>query len=324
MFMAYALTQTLTAPIIRLSKAAQRFGRGDFKEHLEPTSNDEVGRLTVSFNDMAGRLGRTYHQLEDEVEERNVQLSHEVALNRQKDEFLSFATHQLKTPPTAIRWSTDLLLGGELGKLTNEQKETIKDIRDVGTEMRQTVDLFLNVSRVELGSFKIESKLMDPRTIVESALSELKARVGSKNLKVIRHDETRVGQTMLDESLAHIIFQNLISNAVKYSPQGGQIRISLLAKADGGFIFEVQDDGIGIPKAQQARIFERMFRAENVDKIEGTGFGLYLVKKICDIAGLTISFESKENVGSTFRIAFPREGMKNKEGSSTLTRTLQV
>jgi signal transduction histidine kinase len=117
-----------------------------------------------------------------------------------------------------------------------------------------------------------------------------------------------------------MIFLNLLSNAVKYTPEKGEVKLSI-KKQSPYVCLQVQDNGYGIPKAQQSKMFSKLFRADNVKamEIEGTGFGLYMIKAVVEQAGGKIWFESKENQGSTFFVQFPLKGMRAKKGTKALT-----
>jgi len=185
--------------------------------------------------------------------------------------------------------------------------------------MVELVNALLNVSRLELGTFTIEPKPTNITEILQSLIKEMQEQIKKKNLKIIESYDLKVPKISVDSKLMRIVLQNLISNAVKYTPEKGKVEISLTTK-EPSVLIKVADTGYGIPKAQQSHIFEKLFRADNIREkdTEGTGLGLYLVKAIIDQSGGKVWFESIENKGSTFFVSIPLVGMKKKGGTKAL------
>ncbi len=247
-------------------------------------------------------------------------ISAEKELDKAKSEFISLASHQLRTPPTAIKWNTELLLDKANGKLSPTQKEMVEEVKEVSEKMIETVSSLLNVSRIELGTFIVDPKPVDYREVAAEALKELKPQISLKRLQVLEKFDKGIPTIPADPGLAKIIVENLLTNAVKYTPDEGQVAIDIKNQPKAkSILISVKDTGCGIPKKDQANIFKKMFRAENVkSKIEGTGFGLYLLKSIVEMAGGKVWFESIEGKGTTFFVELPYSGMKKKEGTSRL------
>lgn len=244
----------------------------------------------------------------------------ELEINRSKSEFVSLASHQLRTPLSAINWYSEMLLGGDAGALNPKQKDYTSEIYASSRRMAELVSALLNVSRIELGTFAIEPKPLDIRDVVISVLKELDQKIKSKNLAIVQEYSKDVPTLLnIDPNLTRIIFQNLISNSVKYTPDGGKITISIF-KTEKDIVIEVVDSGYGIPLHQQRRVFEKFFRADNIIPIEtdGTGLGLYIIKEVVEKIGGTIRFESEENIGTKFYITIPIGGMNKLEGTKSL------
>lgn len=240
-------------------------------------------------------------------------------IERTKNEFISLAAHQLKTPPTAMKWNLELLLDGTTGSLNAGQKDILKTLDTTNEGMIEVVNSLLNVSRVELGTFIVEPQPVDFMTLTKAVLQEQQKSITTKDLRVTQTYPPELPRIPADPGLAKIMIENVVSNAVKYTPNKGAIEINLVNM--GTFLhIEVADTGFGIPKHQQAKIFTKMFRADNVKKIDGTGFGLYLLKIIVeDVAKGKIWFESTEGKGTTFYIEIPLSGMTPRKGSSHLS-----
>jgi PAS domain S-box-containing protein len=246
-------------------------------------------------------------------------ITEEKEVDKAKTEFVSLASHQLRTPLSAINWYTEMLLAGDAGKLNPEQKRFLKEVYTGNQRMVNLVNALLNVSRIELGTLAIDPKPIIFSQIADSVLVELKKQITEKKMEVETKYDKSIPKINADPSIVRIIFQNLLTNAVKYTKEKGKISISL-EKDKENILIKIADNGYGIPDYQQDHIFEKMFRADNVreKETEGTGLGLYLVKAIVDDSKGKIWFKSKENKGTNFFITLPLSGMKKKEGSKTL------
>ena len=227
-------------------------------------------------------------------------------LDQAKTEFMSLASHQLRTPVSTIKWYTDMLLSGNLGELSPKQKEYIGIVYKVDKEMIELIDILLNVSRSEIGSIKPESKPTNVIELTESVLLELSSQIEDKQLIIDKQYDDSFKDMESDPKLLRIVIQNLISNAVKYTLPGGTITLSFNNSFPKRTII-VSDTGIGIPKEEQDKIFTKLFRADNARSLvgnQGTGLGLYLIKSIIEEMGGSIAFTSEENKGSIFTIKF--------------------
>lgn len=248
-------------------------------------------------------------------------ITKDIELENAKSEFISIATHQLKTPPGAILWSLELLEDASIGEINDQQKEVIQSSIEVAKKMIDTVNSLLNVSRLELGTFIVEPVPTNYVEVAKEVLVEQKQLIEQKKLK-IKEDFDDIPLIPSDPGLAKIVVENLISNAVKYTRPEGNIFISiknLPNAATKSILITVKDNGFGIPLKQQDKIFLKMFRADNVKtEVEGTGLGLYLLKSIVEFTKGKVWFESKENIGTTFYIELPVHGMVKKEGTSSL------
>lgn len=247
-------------------------------------------------------------------------ITRDVEIDRSKSEFVSLASHQLRTPLSAINWYAEMLLGGDAGKLSAKQKDYTDEIYASSKRMSDLVGALLNVSRIELGTFAVEPKPTNVAEISDSCIQETQSKISSKHQFIEKKYAKDIPIINVDPNLTRVIFQNLISNAVKYTPDGGKITIAL-ERADGHFKLSISDTGYGIPAHQQEKVFSKFFRADNIIPIEtdGTGLGLYIVKEMLDKIGGSVSFESEENKGTTFSVSMPLSGMPKKEGTRSLT-----
>ncbi|HKY73940.1 MAG TPA: PAS domain S-box protein [Patescibacteria group bacterium] len=259
---------------------------------------------------------------------RDIQKEREI--DQEKSQFVSLASHQLRTPLTSINWYAELLLSDDLND-KDEQKKFIQEIHKGSRQMAELVNALLNVSRIELGTFAINPEEMNPLRIFHDVLVEIQGDIKGKSIHILeRHDD--IPSILVDVRLVKIIYENLLTNSVKYSPPGSNIAIShsiLKQGSDAGenhivsedsLLISIADSGYGIPKKDQNKIFTKMFRADNVREkdTQGTGLGLYIVKSILDYSGGHVWFTSEEQKGTTFYITIPLAGMKKKEGAKFL------
>jgi len=227
-------------------------------------------------------------------------------LDRAKTEFVSLASHQLRTPLSTVKWHTELLLSDKYGPLNSNQKEHMLKVRRGNQAMVDLVDMLLNVSRIEMGTLPVDIKDTNVEELIDDVLEELIPQIEQKSLVVSKHFGQGFTQIHSDPRLLRIVVQNLISNAVKYNPDQGKVDITL-SNHGGKSAIIVTDTGYGIPPEQQKMIFTKMFRADNVRKksVDGNGLGLYLVKSIVDMLGGSIGFTSELNKGTTFTVLLP-------------------
>lgn len=247
-------------------------------------------------------------------------ITKEKEVDKAKTEFVSLASHQLRTPLSAIKWYTEMLIAGDAGKLSAEQEKYLGEIYHGNQRMVELVNALLNVSRIEIGTLLVEPEPTNITLLVQNVIDEQKAQIDEKKIEVSFIPEKDIPLMQADPKLLRMVVQNLLSNAVKYTPEAGKIEISLSLNDKQEVTLKVADTGYGIPNNQQDKIFTKLFRADNAREkdTEGTGLGLYIVKSIVDNSGGQIRFESQENKGTTFYVTLPTTGMKKKEGTKAL------
>ena len=243
----------------------------------------------------------------------------ERSIDRAKTELVSLASHQMRTPLSAISWYIEFLQSKDYGLLNDKQTEFVEEIFNASKRMTTLVDSLLNVSRLEMGTFSVEPVMSDIIEIAKINTSVLQSQIQLKNLKLTESYDPKIKSFLADPKLLGIIFQNLLSNAVKYTPVGGDVRLKI-NKGGKLLTITVSDSGVGIPKYQQPKIFTKLFRADNANKIDptGTGLGLYIIYEIVSHSGGKVWFDSVEGKGSNFYVTYPLTGMTKKAGNKKL------
>ena len=232
---------------------------------------------------------------------------HLVIINKMKNEFISIASHQLRSPLTSVKWILELFQKDELGKITPEQAEYLRILNENNERMIRLVNNLLNISRIETKSLKIENQPVEIKKLIKNIIKGTKIEALAKNIQLEVKISSQIPKSIkTDKNKLEIVLQNLIDNAIKYSHKDGKINIRVIQSKDKIKI-EIHDHGVGIPENEQDYIFQKFFRAANATRyqITGTGLGLYLSKSIIEALGGKINFKSKEGTGSTFWVELP-------------------
>lgn len=256
--------------------------------------------------------------------------------DRVRGEFVSLVSHQLNTPLSIINWYGQMLLSGRIGELNHKQVQYVEEIELSVKRVINLVNALLNVSRIEMGTYSIVPELISLPGIAEGVLSELVAKIKEKNITLDKKYDNAPATLNADPKIVWMVFQNLLSNAVKYTPENGKVTLEITKDEENALII-VSDTGYGIPQKEQHKIFEKMYRADNVKTrdIEGNGLGLYIVKSTIEVAGGTISFKSPalvhrgqdgtgEESGTAFYVTIPLSGMKPRSGTKVIATTAEI
>jgi signal transduction histidine kinase len=237
-------------------------------------------------------------------------VTREKMVEKLKTEFVSLSAHQLRTPLSAIKWTLKMFLEGDLGKITEEQKEYLGKTYQSNERMIGLINDLLNVTRIEEGRYLYKLEAADPAVLVQDVVDSLKEQIKNRNIKfTFLKPKKKISEIKADEEKIKLVIYNLLANALAYTPQGRSI--SIFIEEEGGEVkIGVKDEGIGIPKDQQGRIFTKFFRGANAMKVDtgGSGLGLYISKNIVEAHGGSIWFESEEGKGTTFYFKIPKGG----------------
>ncbi len=227
-------------------------------------------------------------------------------LDKAKDEFVSMASHQLRTPLTSVKGYLSMVVEGDAGKVTSQQKELLNEAYSSNERMVNLVNDFLNVSRIQTGKFMLEKLPVDLAKLVDEEVKGLVQNATKRQIKLDYKAPVDVPQLNIDEGKIRQVVMNYIDNAIYYSNTDSTIKIDLSVDGDD-VVFTVKDTGIGVPVSEQSGLFTKFYRASNAKKQrpDGTGVGLYLAKKIITAHDGKIVFSTVEGRGSTFGFRLP-------------------
>lgn len=233
-------------------------------------------------------------------------ITKEYEVDKMKSDFISLASHQLRTPLSAIKTYAHMLLDGFMGPMTKPQIKSLKTIVSATNRMNETISTLLNITRIESGSIAVTRKTVSVNQVVEEVINEHRLAALDKNITTSIEKPKDIVKIISDGAVLKEIISNLVSNGIKYTPTGGDVTVGI--KTEGNqVIISVKDTGVGIPKESRQSVFTKFFRAENVVRQEtsGTGLGLYLVKGLVTELGGEVWYDSIEDKGSTFYVSLP-------------------
>ena len=235
------------------------------------------------------------------------------ALDEAKDEFVSMASHQLRTPLTSIKGYISMVLEGDAGKINDTQKQMLGQAFFSSQRMVYLISDLLNVSRLKTGKFLIETRSVDLPELVANEIEQLQEGAAAKNITLTYKKPKKFPTLNLDDMKIRQVVMNFTDNAIYYTPNNGKITVEL-KETPKAVEFTVKDSGIGVPKDQQHKLFTKFYRADNARKArpDGTGLGLFMAKKVIVAQGGSIIFKSTEGKGSTFGFSFPKSKVVEK------------
>jgi signal transduction histidine kinase len=315
------VSRTISKPLVQLKDAADRISQGDYSHKVELHAGDEVGQLAARFDMMRKSVLETNMNLnrlvKEQVEELNRANEELREKDKLKDEFLSMASHELKTPLTPIiGWTGALKSSAILGTLTPDQRAAVDTIEKNAIKLEKMISDLLDAQKLELGEFKFNIGQVDVDRIVRNVERDFEFVMKEKDIKFVLD----VGQGLKLESDELRIMQvigALLYNSVDFVPKaGGRIELSA-RRQDSEIVFGVKDNGPGIPKDKQQFLFKKFYQLDTSLKRKhgGTGLGLAISKGIVTGLGGRIWVDTEESKGSSFYFALPREP-KNEDPHS--------
>ncbi len=281
----------------------------------------EIVGLVYMVEDMTD-IGHIYQQLtqqrnelrllQGQLDRQNQALKAANAELRRMDEiktvFVSVAAHELRTPLTTIQGYLEMLLDGEFGPLGEAHYEPLQIVYRSTRRLGHITNNLLDVTRIEAGRIELVLRPTDLGALVESVVAEMRPQLEEKAQRLTLTVAPRLPPALCDETRAAQVIGNLLSNANRYTMKGGAITVSVSPAAEEGFLqVTVSDTGIGIPAEDQAKLFQRFFRARSAreSRESGSGLGLYITRALVELHGGSIGFQSEAGRGSTFYVTFP-------------------
>ncbi len=260
---------------------------------------EEIQEFTVTLQDKVNEATRDLRKANEKLK----------ALDETKDEFISMASHQLRTPLTSVKGYLSMVVEGDVGKISKQQKDLLNQAFSSSQRMVYLIADLLNVSRLRTGKFVIENKPTQLADVIEAEMAQLQEVANSKNQTLTYKKPAKFPVMSLDETKIRQVIMNFTDNALHYTPKDGHIEVKL-EDLGNSIQFTVVDDGLGVPKNEQHHLFSKFYRAGNAKKArpDGTGLGLFMAKKVIIAQGGAIIFKSEENKGSTFGFTMPKKG----------------
>lgn len=286
---------------------------------LETIANELViaiqNALSVQeVKDINATLQQRVNEATKELRASNKQLQR---LDAAKDEFVSMASHQLRTPLTSVKGYISMVLEGDAGRITGTQRQLLEEAFTSSERMVHLIGDFLNVSRLQTGKFMIDQHATDLVKVVKQEVTSLNTTADAHGLKLRFRAPSYFPILYIDEGKIRQVVMNFIDNAIYYSREDSTITVEL-SIVDGSAILQVHDTGIGVPKLEQTHLFTKFFRASNArrQRPDGTGVGLFLAKKVIVAHGGSVVFDSSEGKGSTFGFRLPVKKLSNPPAES--------
>ncbi|MBI3135733.1 MAG: hybrid sensor histidine kinase/response regulator [Bacteroidetes bacterium] len=295
---------------IETDRQAMKAGASDYlvKGSISPSQLERAIRYNIERARNIREIKDLNSGLEKKVRDRTLELTNalerEQSISEMKSRFVSFASHEFRTPLAAILSSASLIRKYEEPEDAEKRQKHVDRIASSVKNLTEILDDFLSLAKLEKGVVEIERAEFNLQDFLENIVEEMDGMVGKKNQQInYRHE----GATMIEQpkKLLKNILLNLLSNASKYSPEEQQIELTSVITGNKVYI-TVKDYGIGIPAEDHAKLFNEFFRAGNVQNIQGTGLGLNLVRRYIELLDGTICFTSNPGEGTTFAIEFPQ------------------
>jgi signal transduction histidine kinase len=238
-------------------------------------------------------------------------ITEEKRLDKMRTEIVSITSHQLRTPSTIIKGNLEMLLAGDIGEVPKDQKEILQDVYLGNERMIRLINDLMDAAKIDEGKFKLVTEPAQLENLVGEIAEEVSLLAKEKKVELVfNHPGKALSKVNINIQRVKQVLQNLTVNAIQYSAVGDKGRVVMEAEEDENFIkFIVKDNGVGIPRKEQDKLFERFFRGSNVSRMDpggGSGLGLYIAKAVVEQGGGSISFVSEENQGTTFTTTFPR------------------
>ena len=297
--LAYFQARGVSKPLKKLTQELRHVGEGEFRRSVEVRAPREVGELARAFNWMAERLAE---------------------LDEMKADFIAHVSHELRTPLTAIQEGTALLLEEIPGPVTASQREVLEVVRNHSKRLFRSISSVLDLSKMEAGMMEYLRVPTDLIPLIDRSVATVGLIAQKKHLHLETVSASSLPLLSLDEERIQQVLDNLLGNAVKFTPEGGTISVSATVAGDdngkGRWVeVRVSDSGIGVPAEDVERIFERFYQSpsHSGERARGTGLGLAIARHVIEAHGGRVWAENRDEKGSTFIFTLPINGNIQEE-----------
>ena len=282
---------------------------GDFSRDLEiPKKEDEFTQIFVGVQVMLDVIREKLSELGEVNQKLKKRIEEKIKEDRAKTEFLMIASHQTRSPLSAINWYSELLLSVAQGSLSEEQIGYLEKIRALTSRTLKTINYLLDFSKTELGTYEIIKQSVDLKGLVEKVVSGFDYLIKEKSLNVKANYPSVPPQILTDKRILEVIIDNILSNSVKYTPEKGKIEVSIVPRKNS-VLMKFEDNGQGITTSDESIIFEKM-KSDKEEKVgrslQGSGWGLYIVNMMTRKLGGKVWYKSKIGKGTKFYVELPK------------------
>jgi two-component system, NtrC family, sensor histidine kinase GlrK len=301
--LAYLHARSVSRPLRQLAQELRLIGKGEFQRHLDIRSPEEVGELARAFNWMASRLAK---------------------LDEMKEDFIAHISHELRTPLTAVREGATLLWEGTSGPLTTSQREIVDVVRSHSDRLYRFLSSALDLSKMEAGMMEYIRVPSDLSALLDRSVQTIQLTARRKGIRLEILCPTALPLLCLDEGRMQQVLDNLLNNAMKFTPEGGIVRLAASFQENAGerggdrwVEVRVSDTGAGIPSEEIERIFNKFYQSPHHQNQQerGTGLGLAIARHIVAAHGGRLWVESQLGKGSTFILLLPAYGYEHTQVS---------
>ena len=290
----YAISRSIVGPVRAIDVRFNELAAGDFAKRIDVRNRDELGELAANLNRTSAELERLYRQIE--------------TANQHKSEFLANMSHELRTPLNAIIGFSEVLSERMFGEINDKQAEYLADILESGRHLLSLINDILDLSKIEAGRMDLEATDFDLPSAIENMLMLVRERAERRAIVLARTIDEHLGMMHGDERKVKQVLLNLLSNALKFTPEGGRIDVRAAVR-DGTAEISVTDTGVGIAPEDLEAVFEEFRQVGTAaKKVEGTGLGLAISRKFIELHGGRIWVKSQVGTGSTFAFTLPLNG----------------
>jgi signal transduction histidine kinase len=300
----------ITRPVEVLTHGAKDIADGHLDRHLDIRSHDELEILANTFNHMTDTLRANVEKLEESNQKLAAANEELKELDRMKSDLLANVSHELRTPLTAIRGYTDYILEGKLGEVSEKQEKGLLVVQRNLERLSKSINALLDFSRMDVGRIALNIQPFALPPLADQIHTTVRAELEKKRLVFAITIDPALPPVIADREKLAAVIENLVINAIKFTPEGGRITLSATRAGGPGRAtaeIAVQDTGIGIPEDQVDRIFNRFHQVDGTStrRFGGVGLGLAIVKSILEAHGAAIAVESRPGRGTTFRFTLP-------------------